>query len=307
MDILISGSHGLIGSALTSWLASDGHRVVRLVRPPRVPAPDEISWDPAAGIIDPAGLEGMDAVIHLAGEGIASGRWTPATKRRICESRVRGTGLLAGALARARRGPRTLICASAIGYYGNRGEEILVEESAPGSGFLADVTRKWEAAAEPARQAGLRVVNLRSGIVLSPAGGALARLLPVFRLGLGGRLGTGRQFMSWITIDDEVGAIGHALQHASMSGPVNLVSPQPVTNREFARTLGRVLRRPAVFPVPAAVLRMALGEVSSEVLGSLRVHPAALLAAGYSFRHPDLETGLRAILNPSAVSQAAGL
>ena len=306
MDILISGSHGLIGSALTSWLTSRGHRIVRLVRPPRAPGPGEIVWDPAAGTIDAGGLEGMDAVIHLAAESIASGRWTAARKKRIAESRVQGTGLLAGALAYARRGPRTLICASAIGYYGNRGEEILVEQSAPGSGFLADLTRKWEAAAEPARQAGLRVVHLRSGIVLSPSGGALARMLPVFRMGLGGRLGSGRQFMSWITIDDEVGAIGHALQHALMSGPVNLVSPQPVTNREFTATLCRVLRRPALFAVPATALRMALGELSGELLGSLRVHPAALLAAGYTFQHSDLESGLRDLLNRNAVSPTIG-
>ena len=306
MDILISGSHGLIGSALTSWLTSRGHRIVRLVRPPRAPGPSEIVWDPIAGTIDAGGLEGMDAVIHLAGESIASGRWTHARKQRILESRVRGTGLIAGALAHTRREPRTLICASAIGYYGNRGDEILIEQSGPGSGFLADLARNWEAAAEPARQAGIRVVHLRSGIVLSPTGGALARLLPVFRLGLGGRLGSGRQFMSWITIDDEVGAIGHALQHASMIGPVNLVSPQPVTNREFAETLGRVLRRPALFSAPAIALRMALGELSSELLGSLRVHPAAILAAGYTFRHPDLETGLRALLNRSAGSPTTG-
>jgi uncharacterized protein len=306
VDILISGSHGLIGSALASWLTSRGHRIVRLVRPPRAPGPSEIVWDPIAGTIDAGGLEGIDAVVHLAGEGIASGRWTPARKQRILESRVRGTDLLAGAVAHAHRGPRTLICASAIGYYGNRGEEILVEQSAPGSGFLADLARKWEAAAEPARRSGLRVVHLRSGIVLSPTGGALARLLPVFRLGMGGRLGSGRQFMSWITIDDEVGAIGHVLQHASMSGPINLVSPQPVTNREFAGTLGRVLRRPALLSAPAIALRMALGELSGELLGSLRVHPAALLAAGYRFRHPDLETGLRHLLNRNAVSQVTG-
>jgi uncharacterized protein len=306
VDIVVSGSHGLIGSALTTWLASRGHRIVRLVRPPQVPGPDEIRWDPAEGIIDPRSLESMDAVIHLAGESVASGRWTPERKRRIRESRVRGTGLLAGALAQLIGGPRVLICASAIGYYGNRGDEILVEESAPGSGFLADVTREWEAAADRARRAGLRVVHLRTGIVLSPSGGALPRLLSVFRMGLGGRLGSGRQFMSWITIDDEVGAIDHTLQHASLAGPVNLVSPQPVTNREFAGTLARVLRRPALFAVPGVILQAALGEFSNEVLGSLRVHPARLLATGYAFQYPDLESGLLHVLRPGAVPPVAG-
>ena len=306
MDIVVSGSHGLIGSALTSWLGSRGHRIVRLVRPPQASGPDEIRWDPAEGIIDPRSLENIDAVIHLAGESIATGRWTPERKRRIRDSRVRGTGLLAGALAQLRGRPRVLICASAIGYYGNRGEEILIEESAPGSGFLADLTQQWEAAADPARRANLRVVHLRTGVVLSLAGGALPRLLSVFRMGLGGRLGSGRQFMSWITIDDEVGAIDHVLQHTSLAGPVNLVSPQPVTNREFAETLARVLRRPAAFVVPGVMLQAALGEVSSEVLGSLRVHPARLLASGYAFQYPDLERGLLHILRPGAVPPVAG-
>jgi len=213
---------------------------------------------------------------------------------------VQGTGLLAGALARLTRKPETLICASATGYYGDRGDEILVEESAPGAGFLADLCREWEAAAEPARAAGIRVAHLRSGVVLSPTGGALARLMPVFRRGLGGRLGNGRQFMPWITLDDEIEAIVHVLTRGDLRGPVNLVSPIPVTNREFTAALGRVLRRPTLFPVPEGILRLALGEVAGELFASQRVHPARLLGTGYAFRHPELEGGLRRLIEPIA-------
>jgi uncharacterized protein (TIGR01777 family) len=300
VSILVSGSHGLIGSALIPTLAARGHRIVRLVRHRVSRSADEVAWDPAAGWIDAPALEGLEAVIHLAGEPIAAGRWTAARKARIRGSRIGGTRLLAEALARLRRTPQALICASATGYYGSRGEEILVEESAPGTGFLAEACRDWEAAAAPARDAGIRVVHLRSGLVLSPTGGVLAKLLRIFRLGLGGRLGNGRQFMSWITLDDEIGAILHVLAQGVQRGPVNLVSPHPVTNREFTATLGRMLRRPALFPVPAPVLWIALGEVAGELLGGQRVHPTKLLTAGYAFRHPDLEAGLRAILAPTA-------
>jgi uncharacterized protein len=302
VNILVSGSHGLIGSALVPALAARGHRVVRLVRSRGPRSSDEIGWDPAGGWIDAPALEGLEGVIHLAGEAIAAGRWTAARKARIRGSRIGGTRLLAEALARLRRKPQLLISASAIGYYGSRGEEILVEESAPGIGFLAEVCRDWEAAAAPARDAGIRVAHLRSGLVLSPTGGALANLLKIFRLGLGGRLGSGRQFMSWITLDDEVDAVLHVLAQDAQRGPVNLVSPHPVTNREFTASLGRILHRPALFPVPASVLRIVLGEVAGELLGSQRVHPTKLLSTGYAFRHPDLAAGLRAVLAPRSDS-----
>jgi uncharacterized protein (TIGR01777 family) len=265
--------------------------------------PDEVAWDPASGRIDTGALEGIEAAVHLAGANIGARRWTAARKAQIRESRVRGTRLLADTLARLRRKPQVLVCASATGYYGSRGEEILVEESTPGTGFLAEVCRDWEGAAAPARDAGIRVAHLRSGLVLSPSGGALAALLPIFRIGLGGTLGSGRQFMSWITLDDEVGAIIHVLSQDAVRGPVNLVSPHPVTNREFTATLGRVLRRPALLPVPGPALWIALGEVAGELLGSQRVHPARLLAASYAFRYPDLEAGLRALLEPSAATR----
>jgi len=303
VNILVSGSHGLIGSALVPALAARGHQIVRLVRQRDSHLPDEVAWDPAAGRIDAPALEGIEAAVHLAGANIGALRWTAARKALIRESRIAGTRLLAETLARLRRKPQVLACASATGYYGSRGEEILLEESTPGTGFLAEVCRDWEGAAAPARDGGIRVVHLRSGIVLSPSGGALAALLPIFRMGLGGRLGSGRQFMSWITLNDEVEAIIHVLSQGAVHGPVNFVSPHPVTNREFTATLGRVLRRPALLPVPSPALWIALGEVAGELLGSQRVHPARLLAAGYAFRNPDLEAGLRALLEPSAATR----
>jgi len=303
VNILVSGSHGLIGSALVPALAARGHRIVRLVRERDSRLPDEVAWDPASGRIDAAALEEVEAAVHLAGANIGARRWTVARKALIRESRVGGTRLLADTLARLRRKPQVLVCASATGYYGSRGEEILVEESTPGTGFLAEVCRDWEGAAAPARDAGIRVAHLRSGIVLSPSGGALAALLPIFRMGLGGALGSGRQFMSWIALHDEVEAIIHVLSQEAVRGPVNLVSPNPVTNREFTATLGRVLRRPALLPVPGPALWIGLGEVAGELLGSQRVHPARLLAAGYAFRYPDLETGLRTVLEPSAATR----
>ena len=296
MKILVSGSHGLIGSALVSLLAGRGHRIIRLVRRLPAPGPQEAGWDPQARTIDGRALEGLDAAIHLAGESVARGRWTAAKKARIRESRVESTRLLARTLAGLTRGPRVLICASAVGYYGHRGDEILVEESAAGQGFLAEVCLAWEAAAEAARQAGIRVVHLRTGLVLTPTGGALAALLPLFRLGLGGRFGSGRQWMSWITLDDEVEAIALALGRNTLQGPVNLVSPHPVTNQEFTKALARVLKRPAVLAVPGAALRAVIGEAAGELLGSQRAHPARLLAEGYTFRHPVLEAGLRHLL-----------
>jgi uncharacterized protein len=306
VKILVSGSHGLIGSALVPALAARAHRVLRLVRTSNASSPDHIAWDPGTGQMHVSALEGIDAVVHLAGENIATGRWTAAKKARIRESRVCGTRTIAEALARLHQRPSVLVCASGTGYYGDRGTEILVEESAPGTQFLADVVRAWEAAAAPAREAGIRVVHLRSGVVLSQAGGALARLLPVFRLGLGGRLGSGRQFMPWIALDDEVEAIVHTLTRDDLRGPVNFVSPHPVTNQEFAATLGQVLRRPALFAVPAVMLRLALGELAGELLASRRVHPARLLGAGYAFRYLDLKAALRHLLEPPRATPQRG-
>lgn len=295
MKTLISGSAGLIGSELVSFLSQQGDQVVRLVR--RTPISGEIQWDPIAGTIEANKLEGFDALIHLAGDPIAAGRWTPQKKARIRDSRVIGTQLLAESLARLTRPPKVFVCASAIGYYGNRGDEILTEESSPGSGFLGKVGQEWEKATEPAIQKGIRVVNLRFGIVMSPKGGALKLMLPPFRMGAGGVLGNGRQIMSWVALDDVVGAIQFALTHDSLQGPVNVVAPQPVANLQFTKTLGKVLKRPTLFPVPAFAVRLLFGEMADEaLLASARVAPMKLKAAGFSFRHPELEGALRAML-----------
>jgi len=297
MKVLVSGSSGLVGSALAPFLTGSGHQVVRLVRSQPRDEASEVRWDPEAGAIDKAGLGAVDAAVHLAGESIAAGRWTAARKVRILESRVKGTRLLAETLAGLKQRPKVFVSASAVGYYGDRGEETLTEESGPGSAYLSEVCRQWEAAAEPAAASGIRVVNLRFGIVLSAAGGALPRLLTPFRLGLGGRLGSGKQFMSWIAIDDVVGAIVHALMTEALRGPANAVAPQPVTNREFTKTLGRVLGRPTLFPMPACAARLAFGEMADELLlASQRVEPARLLASGYQFRFPHLEGALRHLL-----------
>jgi uncharacterized protein len=288
----MTGAGGLIGSALSRRLEADGHRVTPLVRRPA--RKGEIRWDPAAGRLEPGQLEGVDAVIHLAGENIAA-RWTAARKRRIRDSRVRATRILAEAIARARRSPSVLVSASAIGIYGNRGEEVLTENSpAPDVvDFLVEVAQGWEAAADPARAAGVRVVHPRFGIVLSPAGGALGKLLLPFRLGVGGRLGSGDQWMSWISIDDAVGATVHVLLSESFSGPVNFVAPEPVRNRDFTKILAQVLSRPAFLPVPAMALRLALGEMATgTLLTSIRVLPKRLTASGYPFEHLDLATAL---------------
>lgn len=295
MRILISGSTGLIGSAAVAALAADGHEIVRLVRGSA--RPGALAWDPEAGRIDAAALEGFDAVVHLAGESIAGGRWTAERKRRIRDSRVAGTELLAGALAQAKARPSVLVAASAIGFYGNRGSEELDEGSAMGEGFLAEVCRDWEASTRAALRAGIRVAHLRFGIVLSAKGGALAKMLLPFRLGLGGRVGDGRQWMSFVALDDAVAALRFALGHAGASGPLNVVAPEPVTNAEFARALGRVLHRPAVVPLPAFALRLALGEMADALLLSgARVLPRRLLAAGFRFRCPSADAALRAAL-----------
>jgi uncharacterized protein (TIGR01777 family) len=297
LRVAVTGASGLIGRALIPFLTTGGHHVVPVVRG-RAKG-NGLRWDYETGRIDAAGLEGMDAVVHLAGENIGT-RWTRERRQRILESRVIGTRFLAEVLARLRRPPRMLVSASAVGVYGHRGDEVLTEASRTDVGpedFLTEVGRGWEAATEPARAAGIRTVTPRFGIVLTPAGGALARMLPPFRLGLGGPLGSGRQWMSWIGIDDVVGAIHHALVTESLGGPVNLTSPHPVTGRELAATLGRVLGRPAAIPVPAAALRLLFGEMADvALLSSTRVLPARLQESGYRFRHPELEGALRFML-----------
>jgi uncharacterized protein len=297
MRVLVSGSSGLIGSALTKRLVASGHGVSRLVRSADRAGEDAFLWDPSEGRVDQAALAGVDAVVHLAGETIA-GRWTDAKKRRIRKSRIDGTSLLSEAIAASDSRPAVFVCASAVGFYGDRGDEELTEESSTGDGFLAGVVVEWEAATEPAARAGVRVVNIRSGEVLSREGGSLAALLTPFRLGLGGPLGGGRQYTSWISIDDEVRAIEHALTTEGLEGPVNLVSPHPVTNREFAKTLGRVLRRPAVLPTPLAPLKLIYRSefVREVLLFSTRARPAKLLANGYRFEHTELEGALTDLL-----------
>jgi len=301
MKIVVSGSSGLIGSALTQALnrRAGDHEVVPLVRRRLSPGEHALAWDPERGTIDRAGLEGADAVIHLAGENVV-GRWSPAKKQRIYDSRVRGTHLLCDALAGLQRPPATLLAASAIGYYGDRGDEAVTEESAPGEDFLAHVSRDWEAAGAPATRAGIRVVNMRIGVVLATTGGALAKMLPAFRLGLGGPVGSGNQYLSWIVLDDIINAILHLLNHRNLVGPVNMTAPTPLTNREFAKTLGKVLGRPAVVTVPAFALRMAFGTEGAAMLQSgQRVLPARLLASGFDFSFQDVEPALRYLLAPS--------
>jgi uncharacterized protein len=295
MNVLISGATGVIGSALVRELADAGHRVTRLTRSPRLDG--DVGWNPDAGQIDASRLEGHDAVVHLAGESIGEGRWTSEKKRRILESRRQGTRLLAETIANLSRPPRVMVSASAVGYYGDRGNELLREESEPGSDFLAEVCKAWEAAADPAREAGIRVVHPRNGIVLSTEGGALARTLPIFKLGGGGRIGSGRQWWSWVAIDDVVGAIARALTDDSIEGPVNVGSPNPVTNAQYTRVLGKVLNRPTIFPLPAPAARLALGEVADALLlASQRVEPAKLKETGYQFRYPELEGAFRHLL-----------
>lgn len=294
MRTLVTGSHGLVGTALLPVLEAAGHPVTRLVR--GRPQSGEIAWNPPDAL-DPAALEGFDAVIHLAGENIA-GRWTPAKKARIRDSRLQGTRVLATALARMQRKPRVLIQAAAIGIYGNRGDEWITEDMPPGTDFLSHVGQDWESAARSASQAGIRVVALRTGIVLSAQGGALAKMLPPFRIGLGGRIGSGQQYMSWIVIDDLVGVFLHALTSESLRGSINAVAPNPVTNSEFTRTLGQVLGRPTLLPVPEFVVKAIFGEMGEALLlGSQRVSSAALQASGYCYLYRELKPALQALLS----------
>jgi uncharacterized protein len=297
MDIAVTGASGLVGRALVPVLKANGHRVVAISRQPR--GPDQIRWDPDGGRLAAADLEGVDAAVHLAGEPIGV-RWTAARKRRIRESRVRGTRLLAETLARLPGRPRVLVSASGAGIYGNRADTIVTEDTPAADAppdFLVEVAREWEAATEPAQAASIRVVNLRLGMVLSPDGGALARLLPLFRFGLGGALGSGSQWVSWIAIDDVVGAVQHALVTAGLAGPVNATAPEPVTNRVLAKTLGHLLGRPALLAAPAPALRLLFGEMAdAALLGSQRALPSRLLASGYQFRFSSLEPALRSLL-----------
>jgi uncharacterized protein (TIGR01777 family) len=297
MKVLVSGSTGLIGSALVRDLADEGHIVNRLVRPSSKIKGDAVLWDPEKGSVDCNGLAGHDAVVHLAGESIAGSSWTPKRKALIRDSRVRGTELLCETLSRLERPPATLVCASAVGFYGNRGNELLREDSPPGKGFLSEVCRAWEEATAEIARTGVRVVNLRIGMVLSAEGGALAKMLPAFRAGVGGRIGSGEQYVSWITLPDLVGVIRHALAMVSLGGPVNAVSPHPITNREFTKLLGRILGRPTVAVLPSFAARVLFGEMADELLlASARAEPAKLLASGYRFRRPEAEGALRYLL-----------
>ena len=297
LRVAVTGATGLVGSALVPALRAAGHRVDRLSRRPPEAGTTDIQWDPARGRLDPRMLEGVDAVVHLAGESIAALHWTTSVKERIRRSRVDGTRLLAETLGRLTRRPHVLVVASAVGYYGDRGAAPLTEESPPGSGFLADVCRAWEAAADPARAAGIRVVHPRLGIVLTGRGGALPRMALPFRLGVGGVIGSGRQYWSWIEIGDLVRVIELCLALDTLAGPVNAVAPAPATNREFTGALGRVLARPTRVPLPAFAVRLLLGEMGQALLlDSARVLPRRLERAGFRFRHPGLEAALRAAL-----------
>ncbi|KAK1178611.1 TIGR01777 family oxidoreductase [Streptomyces sp. NBS 14/10] len=301
MRIAITGSSGLIGTALVRSLHADGHQVVRLVR--RAPrAEDEVQWDPKRQWVDSQGLAGCDAVVHLAGAGIGDRRWTDAYKKELLDSRVLGTTAVAEAVASLDTPPRVLVSASAVGFYGDTGGRVVDESAPPGDGFLADLCQQWEEATAPAQEAGVRTVFARTGLVVSAEGGAWGRLFPLFRFGLGGRMGSGRQYWSFIALDDHIAALRHILATDELVGPVNLTAPEPITNREVTAAMGRVLGRPTLLSVPAPALRLALGELSSDVLGSVRAVPRRLLDSGFSFTHPEIEQALRAAL----AARAAG-
>jgi uncharacterized protein (TIGR01777 family) len=299
MQVLVTGATGFIGSHLVPFLAERGHAVQRMTRRPS--RPGDVVWNPAHGEIDAASLQPPEAVVHLAGENIADGRWTDAKKQRIRDSRVKGTQLLSETLAGLRQRPRVLVSASAVGYYGHRGEEVLTEESGSGKGFLAEVCRQWEAATQPAVQAGIHTVHLRNGLVLGADGGVLRTILPPFRLGLGGPIGSGRQYWSWISLTDMLHVILHCVGTETLSGPVNAVAPNPVTTKEFATTLGHVLNRPTFISVPEFAARLALGEMANELLfASARVVPARLHTSSYGFTHATLDAALRDALRKHA-------
>lgn len=297
MRVAISGASGLVGTALIASLLRAGHQPVRMVRRQSSGSEPTISWNPEAHYVDAQALEGIDAIVHLAGEGIADGRWTPQRKARIRDSRVQGTRLLCETLAQMANPPRIFICASAVGFYGDRGDEVLDETSSPGNSFLATLCKDWEESTEPARRKGIRVANLRLGVILSPKSGALAKMLLPFKMGVGGVVGSGRQYLSWIVLDDVVGSIEHVLGNETLSGPINVTAPHPVTNTEFTMTLGKVLGRPTIFPMPAFAARLAFGEMAEEMLlGGAKVIPSRLQQSGYQFQQPELESGLRSLL-----------
>ena len=295
MKVLISGSTGLVGTALSAALQCMGHEVIPLRRGDKNPG--DAWWDPAAGSINLGAAAGLDAVFHLAGENIAGGKWTEERKARIMDSRRVGTRVLAEALAAAGENPDVLVSASGIGYYGERGDETATEQTALGEGFLCDICREWEAATQPARDAGIRVVNARIGIVLSTRGGALTKMLTPFKLGLGGKVGNGKQVMSWVSLQDLVNMLLFVMSDQTLSGPVNMVAPNPVTNAEFTKALGRALKRPTIAPLPVFAARLMFGEMADELLlTSIRVAPSVLQAAGYDFLHSDIDAGMRAAL-----------
>jgi uncharacterized protein len=298
LKIVIAGASGLVGTATTNALRADGHLVVHLVRSDKGLTQNDVPWDPASGKLDTAAIEGANAIINLAGAGIGESRWSDARKEILRSSRVESTRVLVDAFAKLWQKPQVFLSASATGYYGNRGDEVLTEKSCGGDGFLADLARDWEAQALRAEAFGVRTVLLRFGMILSSHGGALPRMTAPFMLGLGGRLGSGKQWMSWIAIEDVIGAVREALTHESLSGAVNAVSPNPVQNAEFTRVLARVLHRPAIFTAPAFALRVVLGEMADELLlASQRVQPQKLIASGYAFRFPELEPTLQSILS----------
>lgn len=301
MKVAVSGSSGLVGSSVVSLLTENGHSISKLVRTgSKDNSPDgkaTIAWNPQSGEIESSKLDGLDAIVHLAGRSIASGKWTPEVKRDIRESRLNGTSLLCKALSKLSARPRVLVSASAVGYYGDRGDELLREDSAVGSGFLAELCRDWEAATEPASESGIRVVNLRIGVVLSTAGGALGKMLLPFQLGLGGQIGSGKQYMSWIALSELAGIVDFVLNNDDLFGPLNAVAPNPVTNLQFTKTLGAVLGRPTVFPVPDFGLKMLFGEMGDELLLSgQKVDASKLKLSGYRFQLPELEPALRHVL-----------
>jgi uncharacterized protein (TIGR01777 family) len=297
LHILMSGASGVVGSSLIPFFTTGGHRVTRLVRSANLRHASERFWDPQKGRIDIRDNDQFDVVIHLSGEHIGQGRWTPPKKKKIIESRNVTTTLIAESIARLETPPRAFLCASAIGYYGDQGNAVMTEESECGADFISNVCNEWEQAAIPALGKGIRTVFLRIGVVLSPVGGALQRLLPSFKMGLGGKVGSGEQYISWISMDDLIGTVYHVMDDDSLSGPINLVAPNPVTNLEMTRTLAKVLSRPALFTFPAWLIKLAFGEMGKEVLlSSTRVQPEKIMASGYRFRHPDLEGALRHLL-----------
>ena len=296
MRFLLSGASGLIGRGLSDALTREGHQIVRLVRR-ETSETDAIYWRPSDRTLDPEKVEGFDIVVHLAGESIASGRWTEAKKHAIRDSRIVGTKLLAETLASLTSPPRLFLCASATGYYGSRGDTILTDDGSLGTGFLAEVVAAWEEASRPATAAGIRTVNLRIGVVLAASGGALEKMLPAFKLGVGGKLGSGKQYMSWITLDDLIAALQFVMRQDSLAGPINATAPNPVTNSQFTEALGRVLHRPAFCAVPSFALKLLFGEMAQDtVLASARVVPQRLTEAGFQFTHGDIESALQAVL-----------